>query len=104
MEGTLLVTPEQLQNTASGFQAQASQVKSLHDSMLAKVMNLCNTWTGTASDSYRTKFNALKPSMEKIYSMISEHVRDLNEMAEQYINAENQAKSAAENLPASTLE
>ena len=102
MEGTLLVTPETLTATASAFQAQATQVKSLHDDMLSKVRGL--SWEGTAAEAYKGKFNALQASMDKIFSMISEHVRDLNEMAEQYSSAESTAQSAADSLPASTLE
>ena len=42
--------------------------------------------------------------MTRINAMIQEHVRDLNEMAQQYSSAEKTAQSAAEGLPASTLE
>lgn len=103
MEATLLVTPEQLQTTASNFSAKATQVKALHDSMIEKVNALAGSWTGTASEAYTNKFNALKASMETIHNMIQEHVKDLNTIADQYINAENQAAAAANELPASTL-
>lgn len=104
MEGTLLVTPEKLQSTASSFQSKASQVKSLHDNMISKVNSLSGSWTGEAAAAYNSKFTALQTSMDKIFSMITEHVTDLNTMAEQYISAENAAQSAANDLPASTLE
>lgn len=103
MEATLLVTPEQLESTAGDFSAKATQVKALHDSMIEKVNKLASTWTGEASDAYTNKFNALKASMETIYNMIQEHVKDLNAIAEQYKSAETQAKAAANELPASTL-
>ena len=104
MEGILNVTPEVLQSTAGDFQAKATQVKSLHDAMLNRVRSLSGTWAGTASDAYVSKFNSLENSMQTIYRMITEHVRDLNEMAEQYMSAESTATSAAENLPVSTLD
>lgn len=103
METTLLVTPEQLQATASTFSAKATQVKALHDSMIQKIQNLNASWTGTAADAYTSKFNALQSSMETIFNMIQEHVRDLNAIAEQYTSAETQATAAANELPASTL-
>lgn len=103
MEATLLVTPEQLQSTASNFSAKATQVKALHDSMIEKVNALASSWTGTASEAYANKFNALKGSMETIHNMIQEHVKDLNAIAEQYLSAESQAAAAASDLPASTL-
>lgn len=104
MEATLLVTPEQLQSTASNFSAKATQVKALHDSMIQKVNNLASSWTGTASEAYTTKFNALQSSMDTIYRMIQEHVSDLNAIAEQYTSAETQATAAANELPAITLD
>ena len=103
MEATLLVTPEQLQSTASNFSAKATQVQALHNSMIEKVNALASTWTGTAAEAYANKFNALKASMETIHNMIQEHVKDLNAIAEQYTSAESQAAAAANDLPASTL-
>ena len=101
MEGTLLVTPDKLQETASQFSSKATQVQALHESMLAKVRAL--NWEGTAAEAYKTKFNALETGMNKINAMIQEHVRDLNAMAETYSSAERTAQSAADSLPPSTL-
>lgn len=103
MEATLLVTPEQLETAAADFSAQATQVQSLHESMLTKVRNLSNSWTGEASSAYLTKFNALETSMNIIFNMIQEHVKDLNAIANQYKTAESQAAAAANEMPASTL-
>ena len=102
MEGTLLVTPEELTTAAGECSAQATQITSLHQAMLGKVRSL--TWEGEAANTYKTKFNALEASMTRINAMIQEHVRDLNEMAQQYSSAEKAAQSAAEGLPASTLD
>lgn len=104
METTLLVTPEKLNTTASSFSAKATQVKSMHDEMLNKVNALSSSWTGNASDAYRSKFAALQTSMDKINRMIMEHVNDLKIMAEQYTAAETSAISAADDLPSSTLD
>lgn len=104
MDGTLLVTPGELKNTASTFQGKAGEVKSLHDDMIAKVNALSGSWTGEASEAYKLKFTSLKASMDTVNRMIMEHVNDLNTMAEQYETAENAAKSAASELLASTLD
>lgn len=104
MDGTLLVTPAELKNTANTFQGKAGEVKTLHDDMIAKVNALSGSWTGEASEAYKSKFTSLQASMDKVNRMIMEHVNDLNTMAEQYETAENAAKSAASELPASTLD
>lgn len=101
MEGTLLVTPEKLQETASAMGAKAAQVQALHEQMIAKVNAL--NWEGEAATAYKTKFQALESGMSKINAMIQEHVRDLNEMATTYSAAERTAQSAADSLPPSTL-
>ena len=98
MNATLLVTPQELKNTASTFMAKANQVKGLHDGMLNTVKTLNTTFTGEVADAYTAKFNGLQASMETIYNMIQEHVHDLNEIADAYINAENIGSSVAESL------
>lgn len=103
MENKLLVSPEQLQATASDFGAQATQVKALHDEMLNKVNALSGVWTGKAGDSYRSKFATLKNGMDAIYRMIQEHVSDLNTMAEQYTSADTSVEGIIDSLPASNL-
>ena len=103
MEGTLLVTPEQLSTKSSEFSSKATQVKALHDSMIQKVNSLAGSWTGTASDDYRAKFAALQSGMDTINRMIMEHSSDLQEMAEVYTTAETEAQSIADELPPSSL-
>lgn len=103
MDAKLLVTPEQLSQTASAFGTSATQVKALHDSMIQKVNNLSNVWIGAAADTYRSKFSALQKSMDKINQMITEHVTDLNSMADEYSAAETAATSLADELPVSDL-
>lgn len=103
MENKLLVSPEKLKTTASDFSAQATQVKSLHDEMINKVNALSSVWTGSAGDSYRNKFAALKKAMETIYRMIQEHVKDLNDMADQYTSADTSIESIIDELPTSDL-
>ena len=85
MEGTLLVTPEELTTAAGEFSAQATQITSLHQAMLGKVRSL--TWEGEAANTYKTKFNALEASMTRINAMIQEHVREnltISDLAEHF--------------------
>ena len=93
MENKLLVTPEELNNAATNFEAQAVQVKSLHDEMIKKVNSLSNVWTGNAGDNYRNKFGTLQKAMDTINRMILEHVKDLQAMAEQYTSADTSVES-----------
>lgn len=103
MENKLLVSPEQLKATAGEFNAQATQVKALHDEMITKVNNLSGVWTGNAGDSYRNKFGNLQKAMDTIFRMIQEHVSDLNAMAEEYDAIDTGVVTIIDELPTSDL-
>lgn len=89
MDGIIKVDPQKLISTADEFNSTGSQVKSLTDNMISIIDSLKAAWEGEAATTYNTKFHQLQDDMNKMYSMISEHVKDLNEMAQQYITAEN---------------
>lgn len=89
MEGTLRVDPQKLISTADEFGATGSQIRTLTDQMISITDSLRNVWEGDAANTYSTKFGQLKDDMERMYRMIDEHVKDLNEMAQRYMEVEN---------------
>lgn len=89
MDGILRVTPEKLTSTASEFQATGSKIQSLTGEMSSIVKGLSGVWEGEAATAFTNKFNELQDDMDRMYAMISEHVNDLNEMAQTYSQAEN---------------
>ena len=103
IEGTLLVTPEALQQKSQTFRSMAVQVKALHDDMINRVNATASGWEGNAADAYRAKFAALQSAMDTINRMIMEHSTELEQMAQTYMDAENQNASLVDSLPASTL-
>ncbi len=84
MEGTILVTPEQLERTATEFNNIMAQVQNLASQMTDMVNGMSAKWQGDASTAYKTKFNQLNDDIDRMKQMISEHVNDLNEMANVY--------------------
>lgn len=89
MDGFLKVDPQKLISTADEFNTTGGQVKGLTDQMITIIDSLKSAWEGEAATTYNTKFHALQDDMDKMYRMIQEHVKDLNEMAQQYMSAEN---------------
>lgn len=89
MEGIIKVDPQTLMNTATEFSGTGSQVKGLTGEMMSKVTSLSRVWEGDASVAYINRFRELQDDMDRMFSMIQEHVKDLNDMAQQYITAEN---------------
>ncbi len=88
MEGIIKVTPEKLISTAEEFNNVNSQVRNLTQQMIQTVDSLKSAWEGEAATAYNTKFHQLDDDMERMHSMINEHVTDLKEMARQYQTAE----------------
>lgn len=98
MESKLLVTPEELRSTATSFSTKATEVSGILEEMLNIASALSTSWTGGAGDAYRTKFANLKSSKETTVNMMNEHVKDLNDMADQYTTAETTSMNAANDL------
>ena len=103
IDGTLLVTPEALQQKAQTFRSLALQVKALHDDMINSVNSTSNSYEGENADQYRAKFLALQRSMDTVNRMIMEHSTDLEEMAMRYMEANADIASQIDALAPSDL-
>lgn len=88
MEGIIKVTPEKLISTAEEFNTANSQVQNLTQQMISTVDALKSAWEGEAATAYNTKFHQLEDDMNRMHSMINEHVTDLKDMAQKYQAAE----------------
>ncbi len=89
MEGILKVTPEKLIGSSDEFAQSGEQLKSLTTEMMNLVQGLKGIWQGDANTAYSTRFGELQTDMDKLYRMIAEHAKDLNEMATSYMKAES---------------
>ena len=98
MEGQILVTPEQLESTATEFSSIMTQVQNLATTMTDQVNGLSAKWQGEASTAYVNKFNQLNDDIAKLAAMIDEHVTDLREMAGVYRSAEQANQDLANSL------
>lgn len=88
MEGILKVTPEKLIQTSGEFATTGNQMKSLTSEMMSLVQGMKGIWQGEAANAYGNKFQSLQTDMDKLYRMVQEHVKDLQEMAALYQKAE----------------
>lgn len=103
MDGQILVTVEELTGTAGEFNSQGSQIASLTSEMVNTVTSLSSAWEGEAAQAYIAKFKGLEDDIQKIIRMISEHVSDLEEMANQYQSVEQQNLSDIETLSSDVI-
>lgn len=99
MTGTLKVEPAKLKSTANQFNQTGNQIRSLTQSMTQTVGQMTGrVWSGDAARAYTTKFNKLQDDIQRMIKMINEHVQDLNQMAQNLIEAENKNQQAANSL------
>lgn len=103
MEGNLLVTPEKLKETSGEFSTCMNQVQTLTTNMMDLIRGMSSFWEGEAASAYMNKFNELEDDIQKIHTMINEHVKDLEEMATIYQNAEKRSQDIAGELQGNVL-
>ena len=103
MTGHLLVTPEQLRSASGEFSSTNGQIRTITGEMISLVNSLNSVWSGEAADAFKTKFNQLNDDIERIYRMIDEHVKDLQEMAAEYDKAERESIDNANTLRGDVL-
>lgn len=103
MDGIIKVDPQQLISMSEEFSSAGSTISSLTSEMVSIVNSLGSTYIGDAASAYISKTNSLDGDISKLNTMIQEHVSDLQEMANQYIQAEQGAQSEAEALQTSVI-
>jgi len=103
MEGTILVTPEVLESTASEFNNVMIQLRNMTSTMVDQVNGLGAKYQGEAAKAYINRFNQLKDDIETITSKVNEHVKNLNEMAKNYDTGERINIERADALPADIM-
>ena len=103
MEGILRVTPQQLQSTASEFSNQGNTISQLTSQMTDLVNSLSSFWSGEAAEAFKAKYAGLADDIQRMIKMVQEHVADLNEMAQQYITAEQSSEDLIANLSSDVI-
>ena len=99
MQGSLRVTPDKLTTAAAEFSNSASTVRNLTTQMTGIIDGLSGIWSGEAATAYKNKFHQLDDDIARFHKMIQEHVKDLQEMARVYKQAEAEATQASSGLP-----
>lgn len=103
MEAILKVTPQQLITTADEFSAVGNQVRELTTAMMEKMTNLGGIYESEEATAYIAKANGLQDDIAKLNAMIQEHVSDLNEMAQRYMEASSSANDLISTLSSDVI-
>ena len=103
MTGSLNMTGT-LTSTADSFESTASTVQNLTNNMVQTVNKLTgNVWSGNAQQKYTTQFKGLQDDINRMISMIKEHVADLRAMARNYEATEQANQETASALASDVI-
>jgi len=98
MDGTLKVSPSQLNATAqsmSGYSTTCGQIASQMNSLAGK---LASQWEGSAASAFIQKINAEEQDVQDCVQKINKRLQELQEMAQNYAQAESSNESTASSL------
>lgn len=96
---SLKVDPEVLYQKSVTSGKKISQMKTVFEELETIVNKTTQYWLGEAADAHREFFNSTKPDIEEIFKRLSEHARELGEMAATYANVEREVVQLSEDLP-----
>ncbi len=100
MQGMLKVTPEKLIETAGEFANTEANIRRLTQEMVSVVDAFKPIWQGEAATGFANRFAALTEDMNSLYMLIRKHADDLNEIASEYMQAEQESTELAGSLAA----
>lgn len=103
MEGIIKVSPQLLTSTASEFENQGGIISNLTAEMMNLITGMSATWEGEAATAYITKFKGLEDDIQKMIRMVQEHSRDLQEMAQIYVQADTENAEEASGLSSDVI-
>ena len=99
----LKATPEKINTAANEFETHNNQMRSIMRNMIEAVDATKGVWQGTAANAYVTKVHALQNDMERLYTLVKEHVTDLHQIAQTYSTAESKNVELASGLPSDVV-
>ena len=103
MSTMIRVTPEKLNSTAGEIKNIQSNVLNITSQMTQTVQGMSSDWTGDASSQYIQRFTGLQDDMQRISSMLNEHVTDLQTMSTTFAQAETAAANISSALASDVI-
>lgn len=96
---SLKVDPEVMRQKSVTVENKITKMKRAFDELEITVNKTNHYWIGEAGDAHRGYFQSSKPEIEEMFKRLSEHSKELAEMAETYSTAEREVTQLAEDLP-----
>ena len=104
MTGTLKVSTAKLRSAANQLSSTGTTIDNLTSQMTSTVKGMTTSvWSGDAASAYQQKFDQLQDDIRKMKAMIDEHVKDLNDMADKYEQAEKTSLNLVNSLSGNAI-
>ena len=100
----LKVTPQELLSASGEFEAHNGKMFQLVTQIVSTVNGMKSSWVGDASMAYISKTTKLQDDISKLRKLIDEHVKDLEQIANTYSQAERQNQEIAAGLPTDVVQ
>ena len=99
MDINLKVQPQVLSAKAGEMSSEKNIITGLMDEAKAAMASLTNVWKSEASDEYQSRFKQAYNDLDAVLNTVDVYVKDLNNAAGIYSEAEKSAKSVTAGLP-----
>lgn len=100
---SLKVDPEVMRQKSVAVTFKINKMQKAFTELETTVNKTNSYWIGEAGDAHREFFNSSKPEIEEIFKRLSEHARELGEMAATYSNVEREVTQISEDLPSDVI-
>lgn len=96
---SILVTPEELQKKAAQVDDKAADYYNEYQKLLKEVRDFTSTdWQGEDAKAFCTKVEGFEPEFGKMKELMNQYAEFLKKAAENYLNAQENAKGAISGL------
>lgn len=99
MEAALKVDPQVVLSKSGDMKNIRTNLSSIMQQLEDKIRSLTNTWESEASTAYQTQFGKIHKDIEEMLHIVDEYTRDLDEIAQNYMTAEQRVQQASSALP-----
>lgn len=94
----LMVKPEEIIAQASEVKTNVETLEQSFNDIESKIQGTSGYWVGEAGDAFRDAYSAKVGDIQDVIVRLKSYSQALEEIARNYINAENDAKSIADSL------
>jgi len=99
-QGILLdIDPSRMMQTAQTFDVQRIIIENCMNKIRDDAKALESVWEGESANAYKTAMDKLEENSPKIVSIITEYVKNLNDIASRFISDELVQRTKNEALP-----